>query len=81
MPRRKLSSAFSAVLRDHRKARGLSQEALAARAGVHPTYVGLVERGKRNPSLDVAASFAEAVGLTLAEMVREAEHRARRGGG
>ena len=77
MARKKLGAAFGLVLRDHRKSRGLSQERLAEKAGVHPTHVGLVERGERNPSLDVAASLAAALGLSLSEMVKEAEHRGR----
>jgi transcriptional regulator with XRE-family HTH domain len=51
----------------------LTQEELAEMAEIHPTYVGLVERGKRNPSLDIAARIAEALNLTLAELIAIAE--------
>jgi len=78
MARRRLAGTFGRVLREHRKAQGFSQEKLAERAGVHPTHVGLVERGERNPTLDVAASLAEALGMRLSDMIREAESRSHR---
>lgn len=81
MRRRKLGKAFGLLLRDLRKSRGLSQEKLAERAGIHATHVGLIERGERNPSLDVAASLAEALGMKLSELLREAEHRPHRSPG
>ena len=78
-----LSVAFGAVVRSQRKTVGLTQEELAERAAIHPTYVGLVERGERNPSLDVAQRIAEALGTTLAALIAlaEGERRAARKGG
>jgi transcriptional regulator with XRE-family HTH domain len=40
-------------LRKARRAQGLTQEQLASKAKLHPTYIGLLERGKQSPSLDV----------------------------
>jgi transcriptional regulator with XRE-family HTH domain len=40
-------------LRKARRAAGLTQEQLASKARLHPTYIGLLERDKRSPSLDV----------------------------
>jgi transcriptional regulator with XRE-family HTH domain len=65
--------SFGKVLQKQRKAKGFSQEALAEKAQVHPTYIGLVERGLRNPSLNVAASLAKALGFSLSEMISQAE--------
>lgn len=69
------SDAFAAVLRRRREAAGLSQETLAEKAEVHPTYVSLVERRRRNPSLNVAHAFAQALGAPLSKLLREAEEQ------
>jgi transcriptional regulator with XRE-family HTH domain len=61
------------VIRKHRARKGLSQEALAELAGIHHTYVGLVERGKRKPTIDVAERIARALGKKLSDLVKEAE--------
>lgn len=75
---KRFSAVFGTVLQQRRRTVGLSQEALADRAGVHRTYVGLVERGERNASLDVANAFAKALGVSLSEMIRAVEKRTRR---
>jgi len=48
-------------IRELRLAKGLSQEALADEAGVHRTYIGSVERGERNISLDNIVRIARAL--------------------
>lgn len=68
-----LSDVFARVLECHRTAKKLSREALAERAGLHQTYIGLIERGLRNPSLDAADAIAEALGVRLSELITEAE--------
>jgi len=47
-----------------RIAKGLTQEELAFEADLDLTYVGGIERGKRNPSLMVMVNLAEALGVT-----------------
>ena len=72
-----LSDSFGAIVRLRRKAAGLTQEELAERAGIHPTYVGLVERGERNASLEIAGRIAEALGSALSELIALAESKQR----
>ena len=79
MGRESLSASFAKVVKRERLARGLSQEVLAHRAGLHRTYVGLVERGLRNPTIDVGHALARALGTHLSELIREAERRLSRG--
>jgi transcriptional regulator with XRE-family HTH domain len=71
--REDLSSAFARVLERHRTTKKLSRETLAERAGLHQTYIGLIERGLRNPSLDASDAIAEALGTKLSNLVAEAE--------
>jgi transcriptional regulator with XRE-family HTH domain len=65
----RLSQAFGGAVRNARRRKGLSQESLAERAGLHPTYVGMIERGVRNATLDVAAKLADALGIPLPKLI------------
>ncbi len=57
-----LAQTFGKNVRRLRKARGLSQEAVAHEVGLAVTYVGQIERGIRNPTLDVVERFAQLFG-------------------
>ncbi len=48
-------------------------ETLATRAGVDRTYIGRLEAGERQPTIDVAAALAEAMGLSLSDLLLRAE--------
>ncbi len=62
----RLHRAVGQRLRDLRRAEpGLSQEKLAARAGLHRTYVGKVERGEAATTVDSLAALCSALGTTL----------------
>lgn len=52
-----------------RIARGFSQEALADLAGLHRTYVGSVERGERNISIDNMECLSRALGLEVIDLL------------
>jgi transcriptional regulator with XRE-family HTH domain len=68
-----LSDTVAQLVADARRQEGMSMDELAERAGVHRTYIGLLERRSRQPTLAVAANLAEALGLSLSELVAEAE--------
>jgi transcriptional regulator with XRE-family HTH domain len=58
-----LERSFGRNLRRIRKERGYSQEALAFRAEVHRTEVSLLERGKRDPGVNMTLRLAGALGV------------------
>lgn len=66
----RLHRAVGDRLRQLREDRGLTQERLAAEAGVHRTFVGKVERGESATTVDTVAVFCSALGLTLAEFFK-----------
>ena len=54
------------VYRDHR---GMTQGALAAAAGIHPVYLSQIETGRRTGSAKTLAAIAEALGVTVDELI------------
>src|SRR5712672_964404 len=63
-----ISKHFGAAVRRRRIVAGLPQEKLAARAGLHPTYVSMVERAVRNPAFD-ASAIADVLQVSLSRIV------------
>jgi transcriptional regulator with XRE-family HTH domain len=72
-----LQHQFGQLVQQRRKAAGLSQEALADRAGLHRTYISLLERGLRMPSLGVIEKLAAALETTMTSLVSELERKDR----
>jgi len=66
---------FGDKVRELRRAKGLSQEELAFRAGVHRNYLGGIERGERNPALDNIAAIAKALGVNPSELLQFARNK------
>ena len=60
---------FGINLRRHREMLKLSQEDLAEKAGLHRTYIGSVERGERNVSIDNMERLAGGVGSTIQQLL------------
>lgn len=61
---------FGFRIRTLRKERGWSQEKLAENTGFHRTYIGMIERGERNPSLININVFAEAFKISISELLK-----------
>lgn len=61
------------VIKQHRLKAGLSQERLAELSGSHFTYISEIENNHRNPGIDVLRRLATAMGISLSDLIREAE--------
>ena len=61
--------AFGVVLRDLRRQRSMSQEALALESQLDRTFVSLLERGLRQPSLTTILQLAESLGVAPEHLV------------
>ncbi len=71
-----LAKSFGAAVRRLRTEAGLSQDEYALACGVHRTYVGRVERGEANVTLESVARLARPLGLPASALVRAAEEAA-----
>jgi len=60
-------------VKELRKRRDLSQEALAHASAVHPTYLSGIERGARNPTWSTLGRICAALGVHMSELVARAE--------
>ena len=63
-------AALGLNVRKRREARELTQETLAERASLDPTYISGIERGLRNPGIKNVAKLAKALGLSTAELCK-----------
>ena len=63
-----IRKSFGKRLRELRKQKGFSQEALADKASLHRTYIGAIERGEQNISLDNIGKVAKALGVQIADL-------------
>lgn len=68
-----LSEAFGKVLKQRRVAAKLSQEKFAELCEIERTYVSFLERGLRQPSLDMTFRISKAFGISASELVQEVE--------
>ncbi len=57
-------------LRKARESRGWSQEEMAARCGVHRTYVGSVERGEYNVTVLTLKKMTKTLGISVVDSLR-----------
>ena len=67
---------LGAAIRDRRQSLNLSQEALAEAADFDRTYISLLERGQRNPSLSNLCRLAVALNTTPSKLLQGIEYGA-----
>jgi transcriptional regulator with XRE-family HTH domain len=63
-------SAFGQALAKHRRAKELSQEALAEKADLDRTYLSDIERGVRNPGIRNVVLIAKALGVPASDLLK-----------
>ena len=68
-----LTAAFAVLLRRNREARGLSQDELAAGAGLDRTYISQLERGLKSPTLQTLEKLCRCLNVPAAALVSDAE--------
>lgn len=69
--KREILVKFGKKVRAQRANLGLSQEELASRAGVHRTYIGMIERAEKNITLENIEKVAKALNLKLSDFFRD----------
>lgn len=67
----KFAKVLIRTLQAERKARGISHEKLAAKAGVSRQAIGKIESGERNPTMQTVYKLAKAMDMTLEEFVQK----------
>lgn len=68
-----LKAKFGRAVRKLRDEAGYSQESFADAIGVHRTYMGTLERGKGNPTLEMTAKIARGLRLSLSTLFEAVE--------
>ena len=63
-----MTQTIGRKLRQFRQKKGYSQETLADRAGLHPTYIGQVERGEKNITVETLAKITTALGIPISSV-------------
>lgn len=72
-PEADILKRLGALVRERREALDLTQEALAAKAGMNRSYIGDIERGSRNIALTNLVKLAAALDFRLADLIRRLE--------
>ncbi|WP_183153620.1 helix-turn-helix domain-containing protein [Stenotrophomonas maltophilia] len=72
-----VQKVFGEVLRAARTEREISQQDLALEADLDRTYISLMERGLRQPTLSTLIALADAMGIEAASLVQRAAERLR----
>ncbi len=63
--------SFGERVRELRHLKAISQEELATLAGVHRTYIGMVERGEKNVTISTMFRLADALNVAPAELIKD----------
>lgn len=70
----KIKEKFGIVIRELRTKKGVSQEQLAYEAGIDRTYVGHIEKGSRNVSLEIIEKLANYFKMSISDLLKIVEN-------
>lgn len=70
-----IEAEFGKAIRKYREKQGISQEAFAAKAGIHRTYISSIELGKVQVSIGIAQKLSLALGIPLSTIWRSVERQ------
>lgn len=70
-----IKQKFGLVIRDLRIQKGISQERLALDAGIDRTYIGHIEKGARNVSIEIAEKLSTYFQIPISELFRMVEEK------
>ena len=68
-----LNIKFGKIIKELRIERGLSQEELGHKAGLHRTYIGMIERGEKNITIENINKLSKALGVPLSSIFLRVE--------
>jgi transcriptional regulator with XRE-family HTH domain len=68
-----LSTSLAKVIKRRREAKGMSQAKLAELSGLAQTFIGMIEKGQRTPTVDTVASIAGALEVKASRLIADAE--------
>lgn len=68
-----INLVFGQIVRELRTKKGLSQEELADRSGLHRNAIGLIERGERTPSIETLFALSDGLGIKPSTLVAKLE--------
>ena len=80
MDRHQAATHFGKILLKRRLQAGLSQEAVADAANLHRTYIGMIESGRRLPTVLTAWQLARSLEVSFADLMAEVDAAYRRAG-
>ena len=66
----KIIEKIAQNIKEYRLEKGYSQELLAEKAGLHRTYISLLERKKKNVSVVILEKVAIALGVQLSDLIK-----------
>lgn len=61
---------FGSRIKKLRQENGLTQEQFAKKCGLHKNYIGMIERGERNPSLINIETIAKGFSISISELMK-----------